>query len=86
MMAASEIRRRWRGVLALTLLIAVVGAVVLAASAGARRTSTALERFREASLSADIELAVSQPSAAQLDQLRGVDGVAHRGEHSLRRP
>jgi hypothetical protein len=79
LMAASEIRRRWRGVLALTLLIAVVGAVVLAASAGARRTSTALERFREASVSADIELAVSQPSAAQLDQLRRVDGVAAVG-------
>ena len=53
--------------------------MVLAASAGARRTSTALERFRDASLSADVELAVSEPTPAQLDQLRSVDGVAAVG-------
>ena len=75
-MAGSEIRRRWRGALALTLLIGIVGAIVLATSAGARRTSTALERFRDASLSADIELAVGGADPVQLDRLRHLDGVA----------
>ncbi|MEO8696417.1 MAG: FtsX-like permease family protein, partial [Acidimicrobiales bacterium] len=50
--------------------------VVLAAGAGARRTATALERFRETSLSADVELATAQPTSEQLDALRRVDGVA----------
>jgi ABC-type lipoprotein release transport system permease subunit len=80
-MARREIRRRWRGVVVLTLLVAMVGAVVLAASAGARRTSTALERFRDSSLAADIELD-GQPTPAQLDQLRHVDGVAAVGQMS----
>ena len=37
MMARREIRRRWRGVLALTLLVAIVGTVVLATTAGDMR-------------------------------------------------
>jgi len=40
-MAGRELRRRWQGVVVLTLLVAVVGAVVLAVAAGARRTATA---------------------------------------------
>ena len=40
-----ELRRRWRGWAALVLLVAVAGGAVLAAAAGARRTSTAYPRF-----------------------------------------
>jgi hypothetical protein len=40
-----ELRRRWRSWMALTLLIALVGGVVLAASAAGRRTATAFPRF-----------------------------------------
>ena len=76
LVAVRDLRRRWQGVVALTLLIGVVGAAVLAASAGARRTSTALDRFRETSLAADIELAMNRPTPEQLDQLRRIDGVA----------
>lgn len=35
----AEIRRRWRSLLIVTLLVARVGGVVLAAAAGSRRTS-----------------------------------------------
>ena len=44
LLAGCEIRRRWRSVVALVLLVGVVGAVVLATAAGARRGSAALHR------------------------------------------
>ena len=41
----AELRRRWRSWLALVMLIAVVGGVVVAATAAGRRTATAFPRF-----------------------------------------
>jgi hypothetical protein len=41
----TEMRNRWRGTLALVLLLGFVGSIVLAAAAGARRTSTAPDRL-----------------------------------------
>src|SRR5438093_817542 len=41
----SELRTRWRAALSLALLVGVSGGVVMAASAGARRTHTAYTRF-----------------------------------------
>ena len=41
----TELRARWRGTLALVLLLGFVGSVVLAAAAGARRTATAPDRL-----------------------------------------
>ena len=41
----TEPRARWRGTLALVLLLGFVGSVVLAAAAGARRTATAPDRL-----------------------------------------
>ena len=41
----AELRRRWRSWLILVVLIAVVGGLVLAASAAGRRTATAFPRF-----------------------------------------
>jgi hypothetical protein len=46
----AELRSRWRSFLALTLFVALVGGVVLAAAAGARRTATAVDRLGGASL------------------------------------
>jgi ABC-type lipoprotein release transport system permease subunit len=43
----SELRRRWRRALALALLVAVLGGIVLATAAGARRTSSAYDRLLE---------------------------------------
>ena len=76
MLAGLEIRRRWRRVVALVILVGAVGACVLAVVAGARRTSTSLERFRRQSRSADVELAVGEPSAAQLRELDADKSVA----------
>ena len=43
--ALSEFRRRLPALLGLALIVALVVAVVLATAAGARRTSTAVDRF-----------------------------------------
>ncbi len=48
MWAGNEIGRRWRALVALGVLAGLVGGLALAAVAGARRTSTAYERYREA--------------------------------------
>ncbi|HEU5306840.1 MAG TPA: hypothetical protein VFW97_05910, partial [Acidimicrobiia bacterium] len=58
MLARSELRRRWRSVVVLTLLVGVSGAVVLALIAGARRTESSLARFERESRAADLELDV----------------------------
>ena len=69
-LAGFEVRRRWRSIVVLALLVGVIGAVVLAAAAGARRSSTALARFNTYSRSADVEFIVGEPTTAQLDQFR----------------
>jgi hypothetical protein len=79
MVAAGDIRRRWRSLVALTLLVGVVGAVVLATAAGARRTNSALARFEVATRSDDLELLGAfgyTPTPAQLNALRHVRGVS----------
>ncbi|MET0902790.1 MAG: FtsX-like permease family protein [Acidimicrobiales bacterium] len=64
--ARAELRRRWRASLLLVLLVAVAGATVLTAWAGARRSSTAYERFREETLSSDMDIAFDG-APAELD-------------------
>ena len=44
----AELKRRWRSWLVLSVLIALVGGVVLAAVAGGRRTASAFPRFERA--------------------------------------
>jgi hypothetical protein len=41
LVARSDVRRRWRSLLALALIVGVAGGIVLAAVAGARRTESA---------------------------------------------
>ena len=76
MLARSELRRRWRSVVVLTLLVGFSGAVVLALVAGARRTESSLARFESASRSADVEFDAGDVTPAQVDELRRVPGVA----------
>jgi hypothetical protein len=75
MLARSELSRRWRSVVVLTLLVAFSGAVVLALVAGARRTESSLARFEDASRSADVEFDAGDVTPAQVDELRKVPGV-----------
>src|SRR6476661_2414028 len=77
--ARHDLRRRWWRLVALTVLVGVAGAGVLATVAGARRTSTSLERFQRSNRSADVEFAVGGASPAQLARLRQVPGVAAVG-------
>ena len=75
-LARREIRRRWRSAAAIALLVGVVGAIVLATVAGARRSDTALERFNTASRSSQLEISVGRPSTAQLSRFRETPGIA----------
>ncbi|HEX5586673.1 MAG TPA: hypothetical protein VFZ17_05155, partial [Acidimicrobiia bacterium] len=75
MVARSELRRRWRSLVVLTVLVAVSAAVTLALVAGARRTSSALVRFETYSQSADVELTVGEATDAQLRAFARSPGV-----------
>ena len=50
----AELRQRWRGWLALAVLLGLIGGVAVTAEAGARRTDTAYSRFLRASHAADL--------------------------------
>ena len=78
MVARTELRRHWRGTVVVMLLVGLVGTVTLAALAGARRSSTSLRRFNDASRSSNIQVQVGSYSPAQLAALRRtprVEGV-----------
>ena len=53
MWARSELGRRWRALVALGVIAGIAAGLALAAVAGARRTSTAYERWREATAAPD---------------------------------
>ena len=76
MVAGCEIRRRWQSVIVLTLLVGIVGAVVLATIAGARRTDSALDRFNAASRSSSVQVFVDHPTSAQLREFSRVPDVS----------
>jgi ABC-type antimicrobial peptide transport system permease subunit len=79
MLAGCEVRRRWGRVAALVLLVGLVGAVVLAAAAGARRSANALARFSAVSRSGDMALSPAfgyTPTSAQLKAVRLIHDVA----------
>jgi ABC-type lipoprotein release transport system permease subunit len=59
--ARLDVRRRWRSLLVLTLLVAVSSAVVLATLAGARRTDTAIQRLEARVLQGDAMVLPNQP-------------------------
>jgi hypothetical protein len=73
----AELRRRWRSWLVLTILIALVGGVVLAAVAAGRRTATAFPRFVAAH---GYDYLVSNPQPLPgLDKLPEVTSVTTAG-------
>lgn len=65
--ARGELRRRWRAALLVALLVGIVGGTVLTAVAGARRSSTAYERFRGETLAADLDVAFDGPPGGDLE-------------------
>jgi hypothetical protein len=77
----AELRARWPALLALTLLVGIAGGAVLAALAGARRTSSSYDRFVEESRSAHVFVILFHPIPAgfveEVRRLREVEGFAH---------
>ncbi len=71
-----DLRRRWRALLVVTLLVGLVGAVVLTALAGARRTDTAYDRLREAVGTSDASIEVSPEYFDAIAALPQVESAA----------
>ncbi len=66
--ARGQLRRRWRTTLLLVLLVGVAGGAVLTTVAGARRSSTAYDRFREETLASDLDIAFDGPPGGDLER------------------
>jgi ABC-type lipoprotein release transport system permease subunit len=80
----NEVGRRWKALVALGLLAGLVGGLAIAAVAGARRTSTAYERFREATGRADaIVFATLIGVKADYTEVRKLPEVEDAGEFTL---
>jgi hypothetical protein len=81
--ARGELRRRWRAVVLLGLLVGLVGGAVLTMVAGARRSSSAYERFRQETLASDLDVAFDGPPGqdidAAADAIRALPQVAALG-------
>ena len=77
--ARSQLRRRWGSVIVLTIIVGFTGTVVLASLAGARRTSTAMDRFRDETLAPDLTVFLPPVDDATIDGLRGLPGVEAMG-------
>jgi hypothetical protein len=69
LIARSEIRQRRGSLIVLVGLVALVTATVLAGSAGARRTSSALDRWQEATRASDIRAFALHPDFARRPEL-----------------
>ncbi|MFP5319882.1 MAG: ABC transporter permease [Acidimicrobiia bacterium] len=83
--ARSEISRRWRSLVALGVLAGLVGGLALAAVAGARRTSTAYDRYREATGRSDAIVFASLAGSYDTDYapVRNLPEVEDAGEFAL---
>jgi len=67
-------RARWRALVVLALMIALTGAAVFAALAGARRSASALERFADAAQTLDVFLAADVTTPEPPGLLELLDG------------
>lgn len=77
--ARAELRRRWRGWVGMAVLIGLVGGIVTALAAGARRTETAYERLQQQNAPAAvlvIDTSLVNPAArVDLNEAARVPGV-----------
>ena len=74
------LRQDWRGLAVLTLITAMMGAMVLAALAGARRTDTAVAQFLQ--YAGPFEGQVAADSAT-MDKIAALPGVAYTERGAL---
>ncbi|MDZ4827176.1 MAG: FtsX-like permease family protein [Actinomycetota bacterium] len=75
-MVTNDVRRRRRALLVVTILVGLIGAVVLTALAGARRTDTAYDRLREAVSASDASIEVSPEYFDAIAALPQVESAA----------
>jgi ABC-type lipoprotein release transport system permease subunit len=69
MRARAELRTRYAAILSLALIVGVIGGVVIAAAAGARRTETAYPRFLRAEKAMDVVVDVTGRDPAAVDRV-----------------
>ena len=81
----SEVGRRWKALVALGILAGLVGGLAMAAVAGARRTDTAYQRYREATGRADAIVfgTLAGIFPADYTPVRELPEVEHAGEFAL---
>ena len=79
-LVARELRNRWRGALAIALVVGLAGGVVLASAAGARRTGSAYDRFVDETATRDAWMQVDEGNVdAILDEVEALDLVESSG-------
>lgn len=76
LLVASHLRRRWRSLVAVALLLGLGGAVVLTALAGARRTDSAYPRLTDALLTAHASVEVGPEYFDRITALPQVEAAA----------
>jgi hypothetical protein len=72
----ADVRRRWRALVSLALLLGLVGGVVLIAAAGARRTDTAYPRLLNWANASEVEVTPGEPDPAYFAALARLPQVA----------
>src|SRR4051794_40789530 len=88
-LAGSGLRRSWRGLVIVVVLVAFAGGVTLAAFAGARRTSSSYRRFITSTPSPDVILLshdIPPSDAPRVRAIRGVIAVARARFLALVKP
>jgi FtsX-like permease family len=78
-----EVRRRWRSLILLTLLVAISGGTVMASTAGARRGASALERLQKNSLPATAVVFANTPNF-DWDRIRALPEVENLTTFAVR--
>ena len=72
----ADVRRKWRALLSLALLLGLAGGVVLTAAAGAQRTDTAYPRLLTWANASQVEVAPGEPDPAYFAALARLPQVA----------
>jgi hypothetical protein len=83
--ARLQLRRGWRGLVGIAVLVALVGGLLPGAAAGARRTATAVDRMIVSTETADVTRVVTVVTVACVaGVLPSLAGLRHRPADVLR--
>ncbi len=86
LVARADLRRRWRGIVVVAVLVGLAGGATLAGVAGARRTASSFDRFREEANARDVFLLTTGVDRDAVDRAlalplveQAAEGVAFYG-------